>query len=90
MSKIEENGILLEEEDKNNSCNTDLESEYNKLNCGANNYYSNNCNKFLLKKELVERNCLNEEEEKGENKFLYPNLNDTNFNIKIAEKKGIQ
>ena len=87
MSKIEENGILLEEEDKNNSCNTDLESEYNKLNCGANNYYSNNCNKFLLKKELVERNCLNEEEEKGENKFLYPNLNDTNFNIKIAEKK---
>ena len=66
-------------------CNTDLESEYKSLNCSGDNYYSNNCNKFLLKKELVERNCLDEEEDVDP--FLYPNLNDTNFNIKIAEKK---
>ena len=35
-----------------------------------------------MKKELVERNCLQDTPT-----YLYPNLNDTNFNIKIAEKK---
>jgi superfamily II DNA or RNA helicase len=46
-------------------------------------------NKFLLKKEFVERKCLEEHDnDKNEtNDFLYPNLNDINFNIKIAEKK---
>ena len=46
--------------------------------------YSSDCNKFILKKELVERNTLKKEDDMP---YLYPNLNDPNFNIKIAEKK---
>jgi hypothetical protein len=81
----ETKGVLNEEQIYN--CDTDLETEYNQLKCNENNYYSANCNKFQLKKELVERECLKEEEVNEEDPFLYPNLNDTNFNIKIAEKK---
>jgi hypothetical protein len=67
-------------------CNINLENEY-KVECGdSKNNYSSECNKFLLKKELMERKCLLEEPD-DENSFLYPNLNDTNFNIKISEKK---
>ena len=65
-----------------NTCNTNLENEYKHLNCSNENYYSNECNKFLLKKELLEGECLDEN-----NNHLYPNLNDKEFNIKIAEKK---
>ena len=38
-----------------------------------------------MKKELLERNYL--EENPDDNSYLYPNLNDKNFNIKIATKK---
>ena len=62
-----------------------LEEEYKKLNCADENYYSKDCNKFLLKKELLERNTLEEKED--ENQYLYPNLNDKDFNIKIANKQ---
>ena len=54
--------------------------------CGEpENHYNKECNKFLLKRELIE----NEELEKNPDSdtYLYPNLNDPNFNIKIAEKK---
>ena len=65
------------------SCDYDLQKDIDGLDCNAENYYSNeDCNKFLLKKEAVERNCIKEE-----NVHLYPNVNDTNFNIKIATKK---
>jgi hypothetical protein len=63
----------------------DLEKEYKKIDCSNENYYSSECNKFLLKKELVEREYLSEHSE--ENPYLYPNLNDVKFNIKIASKK---
>ena len=63
----------------------DLEEEFNKVNCKDENFYSKDCNKFLLKKELVEQNFLSQHED--ENSYLYPNLNDTEFNIKIATKK---
>ena len=63
-------------------CDYNLEEESKTLDCNNENYYSNKCNKFILKKELIERNCSLEE-----TPFLYPNLNDKNFNIKIAEKK---
>jgi hypothetical protein len=56
-------------------------------NCRDENYYSNECNKFLLKKELKETNYF--EENPYLNNELYPNLSDTNFNIKIANKKGV-
>jgi len=62
----------------------ELESEYKDIDCGDEKYYSSKCNKFLLKKEILERNYLGEHDK--ENPSLYPNLNDTNFNIKIAEK----
>jgi superfamily II DNA or RNA helicase len=73
------------------ACDVNLETDYELINsktkCSENDntYYSPECNKFLLKKELIERNCLLEQPDANE--FLYPNLNDTNFNIKIAEKK---
>jgi superfamily II DNA or RNA helicase len=62
-----------------------LEEEYKQLNCNNENFYSNDCNKFLLKKELLEREKLEENPEA--NPYLYPNLNDKEFNIKIATKK---
>jgi hypothetical protein len=45
------------------------------------NKYSNECNNFLQEKEKLERM---DPEMEG---FLYPSLNDPNFNIKISEKK---
>jgi superfamily II DNA or RNA helicase len=64
---------------------SNLQDEYEKLNCTNENYYSNDCNKFLLKKELLEREYLSSNQ--PEDNFLYPNLNDKEFNIKIASKK---
>jgi len=62
-----------------------LEDEFKGLNCNYENFYTGDCNKFLLKKELVEREYLSENED--DNNYLYPNLNDKEFNIKIATKK---
>jgi hypothetical protein len=82
---------------KQYSCNYDLEADFKNIKdnkkdsaknkCNDENYYSTECNKFILKKELVERNCLNETDDAETSFSLYPNLNDANFNIKIAEKK---
>ena len=63
----------------------DLEAEYDKLDCTNENYYTPECNKFLLKRELVERNYLDEYPD--EDPYLYPSLSDTLFNVKIASKK---
>jgi hypothetical protein len=65
--------------------NEELETEFKGLDCNDEKLYSNDCNKFLLKKELLERNYLKENEEV--NASLYPNLNDIDFNVKIASKK---
>ena len=65
--------------------NINLEEEYNAINCQDENLYSTECNKFLLKKELLERNYLAKSGD--ENSYLYPDLNDAAFNIKIATKK---
>jgi len=63
-----------------------LKDEYEKNKCAApGNEYDKTCNKFLLKKELVERNELGHHPE--EDDYLYPSLNDPNFIVKIAEKK---
>ena len=63
----------------------DLKKEFDKIKCNDENFYSNECNKFLLKKEFVEREYLSEHSD--EDAHLYPNLNDTHFNIKISSKK---
>jgi hypothetical protein len=64
----------------------DLKSQFEKIgDCDDENYYSLDCNKFLLKRELIENKHL--EENPYSDVELYPNLSDTNFNIKIANKK---
>ena len=71
-------------ENSKDSCDYNLEKDFE--NCNNTNYYSSEtCNNFLLKKEVVERNCINDQPEK--NYQLYPNTNDKDFNIKIASKK---
>jgi hypothetical protein len=63
-----------------------LKEDFDMNECGASSKkYDKTCNKFLLKKELLERNELDANPE--ENDFLYPSLNDPNFIVKIAEKK---
>jgi hypothetical protein len=47
-------------------------------------YESKLYNDFLLKKEALQNEIL---EDDSEHDFLYPSLDDPNFNIKIAEKK---
>ena len=64
---------------------SNLEDEFKSLNCDDENFYTTDCNKFLLKKELIEREYLSENEDN--NDYLYPNLNDNKFNVKIATKK---
>jgi len=65
---------------------SELKIDFDKSDCGnLENQFSKECNKFLLKKELMEHNYLAEHPEESE--FLYPSLNDPNFNIKIAVKK---
>jgi len=87
---------MSKEESDEKFCNINLENDY-KL-AIAPSASPIEYNKFLLKKELTERKCLEErdrehygdsDDEKDDNPsdFLYPNLNDVNFNIKIAEKK---
>ena len=63
----------------------ELEEEFKKIKCGDENFFNTECNKFQLKKEVAERNYLSEHE--YENEYLYPNLNDKEFNIRIATKK---
>jgi len=64
---------------------TELEEEYKSLDCNEDNFFKNDCNKFLLKRELLEHQYLSQHED--DNSYLYPNLNDKEFNIKIATKK---
>lgn len=67
----------------------DLKKQFEKLNnCKDENYYSTDCNKFLLKKELIEGSYLSENPYLDT--YLYPNLSDKNFNIKIANKKEFE
>jgi superfamily II DNA or RNA helicase len=49
------------------------------------NLFTANCNKMMLETEELNRKELKEHPERFS--YLYPNLNDPNFNIKIAEKK---
>lgn len=63
-----------------------LEKEFSRFDCNNDkNTFSNECNKFLLKKEFMEREYLSNDENNFD--YLYPNLNDKDFNIKIANKK---
>ena len=49
------------------------------------NLFTEDCNKMMLEMEELNRKELKENPD--EFAYLYPNLNDPNFNIKIAEKK---
>jgi superfamily II DNA or RNA helicase len=71
---IEEDMSLLRRELSKNNCQK-LENLYDP---------ESKCNKFLLRKEFLESEEL--AEDPNADPFLYPNLNDPNFSIKIAEK----
>ena len=70
---------------QDSSSQDELKNDFEKINCNEDNFYSSECNKFYLKKEITERNYL--EQHPNQDSYLYPNLNDKNFNIKIATKK---
>jgi hypothetical protein len=77
--------LIIEDEGVNDF---NLKSDFDTLGedaCDDEKYYSTDCNKFLLKKEFTESKYL--EENPYLDNELYPNLSDTNFNIKIAHKK---
>jgi len=82
MSTNEKQTTLIE---SSSNYDNDLKTEYEQLDCKEENYYSNECNSFLLKKELLENEYLTEHPDSEP--YLYPNLSDKNFNIKIASKK---
>ena len=64
----------------------DLKKEFEMNECGSSEKaYDKTCNKFVLKKEMIERKELAKNPE--EDDYLYPSLNDPNFIVKIAEKK---
>lgn len=69
---------------ENEEVKFELKDEYQNS-CVDENSSEKKCNNFILKKELTERNELSENPNQYEE--LYPNLNDPNFIIKIAEKK---
>jgi hypothetical protein len=70
--------IINENIIENNKCEL---SESESKACES-NLDSEECNQFLLKKEIVERNCIVQENDND----LYPTLNDKEFNVKIASK----
>jgi hypothetical protein len=76
---------LMSSSELDNQGNNYQAKEYENMNCNDENFFTSECNKFQLKKEFAERNYLSEHED--ENEYLYPNLNDKEFNIKIASKK---
>jgi hypothetical protein len=84
---------LPPQEDINSSMPSELISQEQKIEeemelkkCSdPNNYYTSECNSLLLEKEDLETHILEALPE--ENTFLYPHLNDPNFNVKIAQKK---
>ena len=69
----------------NAKCINNLKSEFSQFDCNDENMFNGECNKLLLKKEVLERKCT-----VNDDNNLYPTLNDTNFNIKIASKKEFQ
>jgi len=63
-----------------------LKKEFEMNECGVSEKaFDKTCNKFVLKKEMIERSELAKNPE--EDSYLYPSLNDPNFIVKIAEKK---
>ena len=88
--------LIIQSSSSDNNTNTpekesidyDLKGLFEKMGeeaCKDEKYYTSDCNKFLLKKELIERDYLSKNPYL--NTDLYPNLSDENFNIKIANKK---
>jgi len=58
-----------------------LKEKYNEID-DNNTFYNKDMQKFLLKKELLEKNNRSEQFD-----FLYPHIDDPEFNIKISQKK---
>lgn len=73
--------IKPKKKSKSDLSKTELEKDYETM---ERDYNKSTFNQFLNKKELMNRAELLENKDYG---FLYPSLDDPNFNIKIAEKK---
>ena len=74
--------LMTEEEEKSKDIQTILDDDYNELK--QNLFTGVELKEFKIKKELFE----NIDIESNKNfEYLYPSLNDPNFNIKIAERK---
>jgi superfamily II DNA or RNA helicase len=76
--KCDMQGLQAEYEGQDNPC--------------IDNYGTEDCNLFLLKKEALERTCLASPENSEDNVdfSLYPTFNDPNFSLKIAEKQEFE
>jgi hypothetical protein len=79
---LQNNNTLIENTD---NLMNEIKKGFDKYDCVNDNLYTSECNDILKKKELYENKIFLEDPSK--NDFLYPNLNDPNFNIKIAQKK---
>ena len=90
METIEQEKMVIRKkkvviQDENENPEILLKKDFEMKDCNnSDNMYSKECNKFLLRKEYLEREELREHPD--ENDYLYPNLNDPLFNVKIAEK----
>ena len=65
MSEKQKKPLIIESSEEMPSVDVDvdndLKSQYEKIgNCDDENYYSNDCNKFLLKKEVIESKYMEE------------------------------
>ena len=72
---------IIKDSDSESDAESNIENDES-LVC-IENEFSEECNKIKIKKELKEAKY----ESETENTYLYPNLNDPNFNIKIATKQ---
>ncbi len=87
-TKNNSSSSLLQSSSMTTDNENNLEEQFKEINCNSDNFFTPECNKFLLKKEIIERNDIsNDEDNEDKYEYLYPNLNDKDFNIKIAKKK---
>ena len=58
-ANLKPDASLEEDIKQKNICGINLKKEFEQLKCSDENLYSKECNKFMLKKELIENKFLN-------------------------------
>ena len=82
-SNSDSSNLIENKSVNNNTCKYVVNDKDKNIDCE--NKYNKKCNNLLNEKENAERKCL--EQDENQYNFLYPNLNDKDFNIKIASKR---